>query len=222
MTDKMRELMPACPKAGPDCRVTRCSIGANYNYSCTVHGSFHTQMIFVERPNVTKLDPHNPMNQSNFLSVMGPYRCLRCNNYGTDAAKTISAQQDDLTNHLNSFHPGWQIETPKKAEEINHPDHYNMGGIEVIDAIEAWKLNFNLGNAVKYISRADTKGMKEKDLRKAIWYIQRELGENRKNDSSRVLETETTRGDRGPETGVPSEATEKPNDGRWHTPKAHS
>ena len=58
---------------------------------------------------------------------------------------------------------------------IDHPKHYAHSKIEVIDAIEAWGLNFSLGNAVKYIARADHKGAPVEDLRKAIWYIQREL-----------------------------------------------
>ena len=68
----------------------------------------------------------------------------------------------------------------ERREEINHPYHYNQGSIEVIDAIEDWKLGFNLGNAVKYIARAKAKGQEEKDIRKAIWYLQRHLGENKK------------------------------------------
>lgn len=59
--------------------------------------------------------------------------------------------------------------------DINHPDHYNVGEFEVIDVIEDWKLNFNLGNAIKYIARAEYKGDKEKDLEKAIWYLKREI-----------------------------------------------
>lgn len=58
---------------------------------------------------------------------------------------------------------------------VDHPKHYNTGSIEVIDAIEAWGLGFNLGNAVKYLARADHKGAPVEDLRKALWYIQREL-----------------------------------------------
>jgi hypothetical protein len=58
---------------------------------------------------------------------------------------------------------------------VDHPKHYAHSTIEVIDAIEAWGLGFNLGNAVKYIARADHKGAPVEDLRKAIWYIQREL-----------------------------------------------
>ena len=60
-------------------------------------------------------------------------------------------------------------------EEINHPKHYNVGKIEVIDIIEDWKLGFHLGNAIKYILRAKYKGSQKKDLQKAIWYIERYL-----------------------------------------------
>ena len=58
---------------------------------------------------------------------------------------------------------------------INHPGHYNVGEIECIDAVESWDLSFNLGNAVKYICRCNYKGNKELDLKKAIWYISREM-----------------------------------------------
>lgn len=61
------------------------------------------------------------------------------------------------------------------TERVNHPPHYNMGPIEVIDAIEAWGLGFNLGNAIKYIARADHKGWPEQDLEKAKWYLEREI-----------------------------------------------
>ncbi len=60
-------------------------------------------------------------------------------------------------------------------ETVNHPSHYNQGAIEVIDAIEDWKMGFNDGNAIKYIARHRAKGKPEEDLRKALWYIAREL-----------------------------------------------
>lgn len=40
------------------------------------------------------------------------------------------------------------------SDMVNHPEHYTDGGIETIDFIEAKKLPYHLGNAVKYISRA--------------------------------------------------------------------
>lgn len=58
---------------------------------------------------------------------------------------------------------------------VNHPSHYNKGKFEVIDVIEDWKLGFNLGNAVKYIARAEYKENKLQDLEKAKWYLEREI-----------------------------------------------
>ena len=61
------------------------------------------------------------------------------------------------------------------AEAVDHPEHYNQGAFEAIDVIEDWGLNFNVGNAVKYISRYEHKGNPKEDLRKAIWYLEREI-----------------------------------------------
>ena len=58
---------------------------------------------------------------------------------------------------------------------VDHPAHYNTGAIEVITAIEDWKLGFHLGNVVKYIARADHKEKKLEDLKKARWYLDREI-----------------------------------------------
>jgi hypothetical protein len=58
---------------------------------------------------------------------------------------------------------------------VNQPPHYTAGGIETIDFIEAKKLNYNLGNVIKYLTRADYKGNKLEDLRKAQWYLTREI-----------------------------------------------
>lgn len=63
------------------------------------------------------------------------------------------------------------------SDTVNHPSHYNDGKIEVIDFIEDKHLNFHRGNAVKYISRAGKKNPDKEleDLRKAVWYINREI-----------------------------------------------
>jgi hypothetical protein len=66
-----------------------------------------------------------------------------------------------------------------------NPAHYRDGKIEVIEYIEDKNLGFNLGNAVKYISRAGKKDSSKtiEDLEKARWYLDREI-ENLKNASS--------------------------------------
>ena len=63
------------------------------------------------------------------------------------------------------------------TEKVNHPDHYGgeRNPYEAIKVIEAWDLNFHLGNAIKYICRAGFKDSKIHDLEKAIHYLQNEL-----------------------------------------------
>ena len=83
------------------------------------------------------------------------------------------------TLHISSsdkpiVNPQITMEEPKH-DPVNHPAHYKVGGIETIDFIEAKRLNYNMGNAVKYITRADHKGSRKQDLEKAIWYLKREL-----------------------------------------------
>ena len=68
------------------------------------------------------------------------------------------------------------VASKPSPDPVNHPAHYKIGGIETIDFIEAKKLNYNLGNVVKYITRADHKGNRKQDLEKAMWYLQREIG----------------------------------------------
>ena len=74
------------------------------------------------------------------------------------------------------------------SDMINHPQHYTSGKIEVIDFIEDKGLNFNLGNVVKYVARAGHKKSSGKsvdakaleDLKKARWYIEREIATREK------------------------------------------
>jgi hypothetical protein len=58
-------------------------------------------------------------------------------------------------------------------DNVNHPLHYRVGGIETIDFIEAKQLDYHLGNVVKYISRAEHKDEKLENLKKAQWYLNR-------------------------------------------------
>lgn len=60
-------------------------------------------------------------------------------------------------------------------DNVNHPKHYKSNGLECIEVIESFKLGFNLGNSVKYILRAGKKGDRLEDLRKAVWYLEREI-----------------------------------------------
>lgn len=63
-----------------------------------------------------------------------------------------------------------------QPDPINHPPHYHAESMEAIDVIEAFAAgNFHRGNALKYLLRAGRKGDATADLRKAIWYIEREI-----------------------------------------------
>ena len=62
-----------------------------------------------------------------------------------------------------------------KYDNINHPKHYteHPSGVECIQVTE--HMGFNLGNAIKYIWRADLKNNALEDLQKAVWYVNREI-----------------------------------------------
>ena len=68
-------------------------------------------------------------------------------------------------------------------EMIDHPKHYNMGRYEAIDVIEDWNLGFNLGNTIKYISRA---GHKDKD--KTIEDLKKHLNVDHSEDDAYIKE----------------------------------
>ena len=59
-----------------------------------------------------------------------------------------------------------------------NPPHYTSGKVAPIDLIKAYNLNFNRGNAIKYIARADQKNKRE-DIVKAVWYLLDDLGMDR-------------------------------------------
>jgi hypothetical protein len=78
-------------------------------------------------------------------------------------------------------------------DTVDHPPHYTAhpSGVECITVVE--HMGFNLGNAIKYIWRADEKGNALEDLRKAAWYVQREIARR---------EAATTRGKRRADSDV--------------------
>lgn len=91
--------------------------------------------------------------------------------YGLSMGKGfVSASDEDVSRAYDLI----SKDEPERSA-VDHPKHYNVGGIEVIDAIEAWKLGFNLGNVVKYVARADYKSNPLEDLKKAKWYLEREI-----------------------------------------------
>jgi len=106
----------------------------------------HKKQIIVEEVNVT-CDEKRPVN--------------------LDCPKCVERQTTVCVNCI-----GTQLTA---SRQVDHPSHYTKGKFEVIDVIEDWQLNFNLGNVVKYLARANYKGNKKEDLEKALWYLTREI-----------------------------------------------
>jgi len=71
-------------------------------------------------------------------------------------------------------------------EQVSHPEHYGgkENSYEAIKVIEAWDLDFCLGNVVKYISRAGKKNNTIEDLKKAQWYLNRKINQIENNNEN--------------------------------------
>lgn len=80
-----------------------------------------------------------------------------------------------------------EIHDPKKHDPVNHPKHYTShpSGVECIQITE--HMGFNIGNAIKYLWRADDKGAPIEDLEKAKWYIEREIKKRRACDQTDLV-----------------------------------
>jgi hypothetical protein len=97
------------------------------------------------------------------------------------------ATDDELVARLQAARsepPGPAFVVEEQTEAVNHPQHY--GGpdnpLEVINVIEHYQLDFHLGNVVKYVLRAGRKGGVI-DLRKALWYLEREIEQSGERSS---------------------------------------
>ncbi len=113
---------------------------------------------------------------------MSNFICNSCdwykNNYCTNRDSMFVDMKTEGTDTCGNYYPALSINIEPSVihkEAVNHPNHYNIGGIEVIDFIESWNLGFSLGNAIKYIARAPYKNDELEDLKKARWYIDREI-----------------------------------------------
>lgn len=99
--------------------------------------------------------------------------CFKPNEKGHSSNCTISVKEcnKDFTNEDYGF----EEISNDEIGMVNHPPHYVGHGIEPIEFIESHNLNFCLGSVVKYIARAPYKGNELEDLKKAKWYLEREI-----------------------------------------------
>ena len=95
----------------------------------------------------------------------------------------VIVYEKDTADNEFLYSPDSPVHKPTEAEDlvdvVNHPPHYTQYfGVEVIDLTE--QMNFNKGNAVKYIARSGFKSNEIEDLEKAAWYIAREISRVKK------------------------------------------
>jgi hypothetical protein len=84
----------------------------------------------------------------------------------------VDTDADDTVTGVNY---AVQADAAREQDLVNHPQHYNShpSGVECITVVE--HMGFNIGNAVEYLWRADHKDNAVEDLRKAAWYLNREI-----------------------------------------------
>ena len=102
---------------------------------------------------------------------LGSFPCVRCTSFNLWTDKDAFKEEKEFL----VFHTGGK--EINIFDSVHKPKHYNVG-IEPIEAIESWKLGYNLGNVIKYVARADHKGKRIEDLKKARWYLDREINKN--------------------------------------------
>jgi DNA-directed RNA polymerase specialized sigma subunit len=162
---QIREYALANPKATP-AEIAK-AMGVNRQYVYTVLWKANTSTkVKKHRKVVKKLGRPRKVTEAsdNLKRLVDEYKATKAN----------WKQMGLFSSNVSALKGVAAIE-PLKADPVNHPEHYKVGGIETIDFIEAKKLNYNIGNVVKYLTRADHKGNKLEDLRKAQWYLTREI-----------------------------------------------
>jgi hypothetical protein len=102
----------------------------------------------------------------------GTHPCVDCFNYDKWVKRDLYIREASMP--LNEAIKEW-VDCKEEDDVVNKPKHYteHPSGIECIQVTE--HMDFNLGNAIKYIWRCDLKKDAIEDLKKAKWYIDREI-----------------------------------------------
>lgn len=90
---------------------------------------------------------------------------------GTFDPSHLMKEDETKGGYCDNFKPKWE----SKPDTAIRPSHYQRNGMEAFDVIEAFELDFNLGNVFKYVARAGYKGDKLEDLKKARCYLDRAI-----------------------------------------------
>ena len=172
---KIRAYSKEHPKASAD-EIAKAIKGASPNYVYTV---LYNERVKQRKQIAKKID-------AAVVTITPPDSKQGSITVAADTAITseqmarIAATMSKPRQRMQSSGSSWELlsvttSNQPVSDNVNHPAHYKVGGIETIDFIEAKKLNYRLGNVVKYITRADHKGERLENLRKAKWYLDREI-----------------------------------------------
>ena len=122
-------------------------------------------------------DPHVTKEQVDGMNSLGMFNALKENE-----SKVIRKFLDEFfrAERNEELEETWN-------DEFENPDHYlSDNGMKVFDVIDEFRLNFNLGNVVKYVLRAGKKSVSPiKDLNKALRYIKREINAQEEEEDYR-------------------------------------
>lgn len=128
-----------------------------------------TSYVYVVRSEVKKSDPE--VKSKTVLSTTNK----PISSYERLLKDSLSMASSERPRIRMQASPSTNLVRPYDTDMVNHPPHYTAGGIETIDFIEAKQLGYNLGNVVKYVSRSTLKGDQLENLKKAQWYLNREI-----------------------------------------------
>ena len=106
------------------------------------------------------------------------FPCVGCEGYDKFVSADVfqpDTVQVKVWDDQDAFDEWDKEQYMKQTDAVNSPKHYTAGKYEVIDVIEDWDLNFRLANSIKYIARHKHKGKPLEDLKKALWYLEREI-----------------------------------------------
>ena len=117
--------------------------------------------------------------------------CNVCEGYNKYVNRNIYIHQPDTVaistwddeDAFDGYYGGSEDYVQKANDSVFSPKHYTAGKYEVIDVIEDWNLNFRLANTIKYIARHEHKGKPLEDLKKALWYLQREIDKHERDNA---------------------------------------
>ena len=136
-------------------------------------------MIHIKREDLHRIINIALRNEADKVNAMQDIPLLHAEAFGNNVASNIVLQVEEASEDVALFVTHSELADGVKAAEqhdpVNHPQHYtdHPSGIECIQVTE--HMGFNLGNAVKYIWRCDLKKKAIEDLKKARWYIDREI-----------------------------------------------